>query len=100
MLQYLEKLQQEDMEDLIKKRDFQRALMVDVAKANEVSICKWRYYANRRMQPYFWLLLLSAEEFFFSVETSDSRKYVWVYRLTLYVRACQINIYDNTYLFV
>lgn len=35
----------------------------------------------------------------FPAETSDSRKYVWVYRLTLHVRACQINIYD-TYLFV
>lgn len=37
-MQYLEKLQQEDMENLIKKRETQKALMVDVAKANEVSI--------------------------------------------------------------
>ena len=37
MLQYLDKLQQEDMENLIKKREIQRDLMVDVAKANEVS---------------------------------------------------------------
>lgn len=72
------------MEDLIKKRDFQRALMVDVAKANEVSICKWRYYANLRMQPYFWLLLLSAKDFFFSVETSDRWKCVGLRRLILY----------------
>lgn len=36
MLQYLDKLQREDMEDLIKKRETQRALMKDVAKANEV----------------------------------------------------------------
>ena len=42
MLQYLEKLQQEDMENLIQKREFQKALMVDVAKANEVSICRLR----------------------------------------------------------
>ena len=36
MLQYLDKLQKEDMENLIKKREVQRNLMVDVAKANEV----------------------------------------------------------------
>ena len=37
MLQYLDKLQKEDMENLVKKREIQRALMKDVAKANEVS---------------------------------------------------------------
>ena len=36
MLQYLEKLQIEDMQDLVKKRETQKALMKDVAKANEV----------------------------------------------------------------
>ena len=36
MLQYLDKLQKEDMENLIKKREMQRGLMKDVAKANEV----------------------------------------------------------------
>ena len=37
MLQYLDKLQKEDMENLIKKREVQRNLMVEyVAKANEV----------------------------------------------------------------
>ncbi|XP_068732086.1 cilia- and flagella-associated protein 45-like [Montipora capricornis] len=35
MLQYLDKLQKEDMENLIKKHEFQRSLMKDVAKANE-----------------------------------------------------------------
>lgn len=35
MLQYLDKLQKEDMENLVKKREVQRALMKDVAKANE-----------------------------------------------------------------
>jgi len=51
MLQYLEKLQQEDMENLIKKRETQKALMVDVAKANEVSIGGLRYYANAVNDP-------------------------------------------------
>jgi hypothetical protein len=37
MLQYLDKLQVEDMEDLIKKKEVQKTLMVDVAKANVVS---------------------------------------------------------------
>ena len=36
MLQYLEKLQQEDLEDLIKKRDTQKQLMEDVSTANDV----------------------------------------------------------------
>ena len=36
MLKYLDKLQKEDMEDLIKKRETQRSLMKEVAKANEV----------------------------------------------------------------
>ena len=36
MLQYLDKLQKEDMENLVKKREMQRGLMKDVAKANEV----------------------------------------------------------------
>ena len=51
MLKYLEKLQQEDMENLIKKRETQKALMVDVAKANEVSIGGLRYYANAVNDP-------------------------------------------------
>lgn len=34
MLQYLEKLQQEDLENLIKKRETQKQLMQDVSKAN------------------------------------------------------------------
>ena len=38
MLQYLEKLKQEDMDALIKKRGIQRSIMQDVAKANEVSL--------------------------------------------------------------
>ena len=36
MLQYLEKLQQEDLNELIKKRETQRQLMEDVNKANDV----------------------------------------------------------------
>ena len=36
MLQYLDRLQKEDMENLVKKRQIQQALMVDVARANEV----------------------------------------------------------------
>ena len=36
MLQYLEKLQQEDLDELIKKRETQKQLMEDVNKANEV----------------------------------------------------------------
>ncbi len=40
MLEYLEKLQKEDMEQLIKKRETQKAVMKDVAVANEVnSLC-------------------------------------------------------------
>ena len=35
MLQYLDKLQREDMESLQRKREVQLKLMVDVAKANE-----------------------------------------------------------------
>ena len=35
-VQYLDQLQKEDMENLIKKREVQRNLMIDVAKANEV----------------------------------------------------------------
>lgn len=38
MLKYLEKLQQEDMTALVKKREVQRAVMQDVAKANEARI--------------------------------------------------------------
>ena len=38
MLQYLEKLKQEDMDALIKKRGIQRSIMQDVARANEVSL--------------------------------------------------------------
>ena len=37
MLQYLDKLQVEDMENLIKKKEVQKSLMKEVAKANEVS---------------------------------------------------------------
>ncbi len=36
MLEYLDKLQKEDMEQLIKKRQTQRAVMKDVALANDV----------------------------------------------------------------
>lgn len=36
MLQYLEKLQQEDLEELIRKRETQKQLMQDVNKANDV----------------------------------------------------------------
>ena len=36
MLEYLDKLQTEDMENLIKKREMQHNVMKDVAKANEV----------------------------------------------------------------
>ena len=36
MLEYLEKLQKEDMESLIKKRETQHNVMKDVAVANEV----------------------------------------------------------------
>ena len=46
MLQYLDKLQKEDMENLVKKREIQRALMKDVAKANEVS------FLNTSLIPY------------------------------------------------
>ena len=38
MLEYLDKLQKEDMESLLKKRETQRNLMKDVAQANEVSV--------------------------------------------------------------
>ena len=38
MLNYLDKLQQEDMELLIKKRETQKQIMKDVAKANDVSL--------------------------------------------------------------
>ena len=37
MLQYLEKLKHEDMDTLIKKRDNQKAILKDVARANDVS---------------------------------------------------------------
>lgn len=37
MLQYLDKLQLEDMDNLIQKKEVQKQLMKDVAKANEVS---------------------------------------------------------------
>ena len=37
MLKYLERLQQEDMEQLQKKRDAQHRLMEEVAKCNDVS---------------------------------------------------------------
>lgn len=36
MLKYLERLQQEDMENLQKKRQVQKSLMEEVAKCNEV----------------------------------------------------------------
>ena len=36
MLRYLERLQQEDMDNLIKKREAQHKLMEEVAKCNEV----------------------------------------------------------------
>lgn len=38
MLQYLEKLKQEDMDALIKKRDNQKAILKDVARANDVCV--------------------------------------------------------------
>ncbi|XP_020602402.1 cilia- and flagella-associated protein 45-like [Orbicella faveolata] len=51
MLQYLEKLQQEDMENLIKKRETQRALMVDVAKANEeIALLKDRKVEQEKLE--------------------------------------------------
>lgn len=51
MLQYLEKLQQEDMENLIKKRETQRALMVDVAKANEeIALLKDRKKEQEKLE--------------------------------------------------
>ena len=46
MLQYLEKLQQEDLEILIKKREVQQQLMEDVSKANEVSTVLQLNYAG------------------------------------------------------
>lgn len=50
MLQYLDKLQKEDMENLIKKHELQRSLMKDVAKANEVYkavfVCLFVYTKN------------------------------------------------------
>lgn len=36
MLQYLEKLKQEDMTALVKKKDVQKTLMQDLGKANDV----------------------------------------------------------------
>ena len=36
LLQYLEKLQEEDMENYLRKREAQQALMEEVAKCNEV----------------------------------------------------------------
>ena len=36
MLEYLEKLQEEDRDNLVKKRETQRNIMKDVAIANEV----------------------------------------------------------------
>ena len=36
MLQYLDQLQMEDMNELIKKREVQKNIMQDVARANEV----------------------------------------------------------------
>ena len=44
MLQYLDKLQKEDMENLIKKHEVQRSLMKDVAKANEVYKAIYHYH--------------------------------------------------------
>ena len=44
MLQYLEKLQQEDLDELIKKRETQRQLMEDVNKANDVRETQNRFY--------------------------------------------------------
>ena len=38
MLEYLEKLQEEDRDNLIKKRETQRNIMKDVAIANEVGV--------------------------------------------------------------
>lgn len=37
-MEYLDKLQKEDMESLLKKRETQRNLMTDVAQANEVIV--------------------------------------------------------------
>lgn len=36
LLQYLEKLQEEDMENYLRKREAQQALMEEVSKCNEV----------------------------------------------------------------
>ena len=44
LLQYLEKLQEEDMENYLRKREAQQALMEEVSKCNEVhSILNVRY---------------------------------------------------------
>ena len=39
MLKYLERLQEEDMENLQKKRQSQKQLMEEVAQCNEVHVC-------------------------------------------------------------
>ena len=42
MLRYLERLQQEDMDNLVKKREAQASLMEDVALCNEVRNTEFR----------------------------------------------------------
>jgi len=49
MLQYLEKLKHEDMDALIKKRDNQKAILKDVARAND-DIQKMKDYQKEREQ--------------------------------------------------
>ena len=48
MLQYLEKLKQEDMDALIKKRETQKTILKDVARANDVR------YLNPFNHSAFW----------------------------------------------
>ena len=48
-LLYLDRLQKEDMENLVKKRETEVSLMKDVAKANEVSL----YYTVPLLKCYY-----------------------------------------------
>jgi len=51
MLQYLEKLKQEDMAALVKKRSIQKAVMQDVARANEeIKAIKEQQKAREKME--------------------------------------------------
>ena len=46
MLKYLERLQEEDMEKLQKKREAQHSLMEEVAKCNDVSADRLSYFCK------------------------------------------------------